>query len=183
MPHDAANQHLHQLLHQFRTTMLNTRGEDNHLRSHPMAMVFPPHKDLLEGASHDDVVYLLACEDTSKVDDIRRDNHVNLAFQSSSTWVSLCGQADIVKDRALLEKLWDDSMFAWFPQGVDTPALVLLRVRLHQGEYWDQSSLTDKVKFYFESGLAYIHRRGSHASALGTHERVQLAPAAAAVSQ
>ena len=53
-----------------------------------------------------------------------------------SPWVHI-GRAELVRDRAKIEELWNTFAQAWFPDGVDDPHLALLRVEVEQAQYWE----------------------------------------------
>jgi len=72
-----------------------------------------------------------------KVEQIGRDARVNVAFSSNKSWVSVTGEAEVVRDVEKGRALWNAGISAWFPDGPDDPDLVLLRVRADGAEYWD----------------------------------------------
>ncbi len=86
----------------------------------------------------------LTNEDTHKVDEINKNDHVNVAYSQpdDNTFISVCGRAEISKDKAKIEELWNPIMKAWFPKGLDDPQLCLLTVKVDEAEYWDSSSST-----------------------------------------
>jgi general stress protein 26 len=53
-------------------------------------------------------------------------------------YLHLTGRAEVVEDRARLEKLYTPVQRTWFPDGLDDPHMTLLRFDASQGEYWDQ---------------------------------------------
>jgi len=67
---------------------------------------------------------------------------VNLAFADASdqTYVSISGTAEIVRDRAEIDRRWSERLTTWFPKGKDDPNLALIKVTAHKGEYWDRPS-------------------------------------------
>jgi general stress protein 26 len=81
---------------------------------------------------------------THKTEEIESDNRVNVAYASpaTNTYVSVSGTAEIVKDKAKIDEYWNDILKAWFPEGKDSPDLVLLKVSVEQAEYWDAPSST-----------------------------------------
>jgi general stress protein 26 len=81
---------------------------------------------------------------THKTEEIERDNRVNVAYASpaTNTYVSVSGTAEIVRDKAKIDEYWNDILKAWFPEGKDSPDLVLLKVSVEQAEYWDAPSST-----------------------------------------
>jgi general stress protein 26 len=42
-----------------------------------------------------------------------------------------------VHDRAKAEELWSPVLKAWFPDGLDTSGLTLIKVHAESAEYWD----------------------------------------------
>ena len=72
-----------------------------------------------------------------KVDQIGRERRVNVSFSSRSSWVSVTGEAEVVRDVAKAKELWNASIEAWFPDGPEDPDIVLLKVHADGAEYWD----------------------------------------------
>jgi general stress protein 26 len=97
---------------------------------------------------------------------------VNASFADvgSQQYASLTGTAEIVRDRARIKELWLPELRAWFPDGIDTPDIALLKVSVEYGEYWDgsQSLLAHAVNFV--SSMV----KGKPAQ-LGENEKVDLA--------
>lgn len=64
---------------------------------------------------------------------------VNLAFVDPvrSVYVSVCGSAAQIDDRARLRELWTPLARPWFPDGPDAPDLALLRVLPTTADIWD----------------------------------------------
>ena len=112
--------------------MLTSIDEGN-LRSRPMST---------QSAEFDGDVWFFTSDNTHKVDEIEKDNRVNLAYSSAdkNVYVSVSGRAEVVRDRAKIEELWSPILKAWFPEGLDDPHLCLLKVSAEQAEYWDSPS-------------------------------------------
>ena len=108
---------------------------------------------------------------THKAEEIERDNRVNVSYASPSdnSYVSVSGRASIVKDRAKIDEYWSDLYKAWFPEGKDTPDLVLLRVEAEQAEYWDAPSSTIAQTIGFLKALATGERVD-----VGENEKINL---------
>ena len=89
-------------------------------------------------------LWFFTSDKTHKVEEIEKDNRVNLAYSKpeNNTYISVFGRANMVKDRAKIEELWNPIYKAWFPKGLDDPSLVLLKVTVEEAEYWDSSSST-----------------------------------------
>jgi len=105
------------------------------LRSRPMQT---------QEAEFEGDLWFFTSSDTHKTDEIEKDRRVNVSYASpaDNSYVSVSGMAEIVKDRAKIEELWNPIYKAWFPEGLDDPNLVLLKVSVEQAEYWDATSST-----------------------------------------
>lgn len=66
--------------------------------------------------------------------------NVSFADVDDHLYVSASGRAELLRDRAKAEQLWNPAVKAWFPQGLDDPHLALLRVQLQSAEYWDTAN-------------------------------------------
>lgn len=83
----------------------------------------------------------------------------------------LAGTAWIDNDFAMIDKLWDNQVEAWFPGGKQDPNLALLRVDIDDAEMWETDmSITGKVKMLF-GGKIRSDETGSHAKVETTAER------------
>lgn len=80
------------------------------------------------------------------------------------------GRGHINNDRALIDKLWDNQVEAWFPGGKEDPNLALLQVDIDSAELWETDlSITGKVKQLF-GGTIKAGEEGSHAKVQTTAE-------------
>lgn len=78
--------------------------------------------------------------DTRKVSQIDDDPTVMLDFSGRKDWVSLRGTARLHReDRDLFEKHWSKDIDRWFPDGIDTPGLVLIQVSATEAELFGAS--------------------------------------------
>jgi general stress protein 26 len=109
-------------------TTVDSDGSRDILRSRPMGTI---------EAEFDGDIWFFTSDQSGKVDDIAREHSVNVAYSSGEAWVSVSGTASLVHDRAKMEALWNPVLKAWFPDGLDTPDIALLRVRVHEAEYWE----------------------------------------------
>ena len=115
--------------------MMTTRGDDGHLQSRPMAT-----QKRAAGAD----LWFVTTVGTSKLDDLKRDPHVNLAYFDDSTgeWVSVSGTAVISTDRAKIRELYAEDWRLWFPDEGDErhgtpedPRMVLIGVTIHAAAF------------------------------------------------
>lgn len=141
---DAA--HLHDLLSGFDTAMLVTRSSDGHLHARPMRFA-----ELHADAD----AYFVTSIDSPKVAEIYADADVLLTFQSATQYAAVYGRVNVVRDRELVERLWDDSWKSWFPRGKSDPAIALLRFDAEHGEFWNDLA-AGGARYAFEAAKAYM---------------------------
>lgn len=109
--------------------------------------------------------------DSATICMLKTHNHaVQITYSAGKEkFVSASATAFEVFDRARMQELWTPLMNAWFPQGIDTPELVLLRLELQDVEYWDApSSPVTKVAGFFKAMVS------DQPYKLGHHEKVNL---------
>lgn len=156
------HEHLFDIIEDFDTAMLVTRGTGN-FHARPMAVArFEDGTD----------AYFATSIDSPKVAEIEAHPDVLLTFQGTSTYASVEGRASVVKDRALIEKLWSPAWKAWFPQGKDDPSLCILKIDPLSAEYWDNSG-TKGLRYLFEGAKAVLQGRKAQADA-SQHAEVKL---------
>jgi len=83
-------------------------------------------------------------EQSRTVADVERDPKVALSFQGSKgllgkppLFVSVQGVAELIRDKGAFEQHWTKDLDRWFPDGVDTPGVVLIKVRAERIHYWN----------------------------------------------
>lgn len=99
---------LYKLIEGIEIAMLTTRRADGQLVSRPMAtQAHSPGADL----------WFVTDITTHKLDELRFDPHVNVAYYHERTreWVSVSGTARLVRDVAKIEELYRPDWRAWFP--------------------------------------------------------------------
>ena len=113
--------------------MLTTVDERGELHSRPMSN----NRDV----EFDGDLWFFTYGSSHKVDEVGRVPQVNAGFADvgAQLYASLTGRAEGVRDRAKIEELWKPQLRAWFPEGVDTPDIALLKVTVERAEYWDGS--------------------------------------------
>lgn len=90
----------------------------------------------------DGCLWFFSSKHTDKDHEIKHGAEVNIAYADSnqSSYVSVSGKAHIVEDRDKMEELWSPIMKAWYPDGVDTPGITLLKVEIDSAAYWDSTA-------------------------------------------
>lgn len=123
-------QHIAELVSKAKVAMLTTATAGGQRVSRPMG---------LQEAEFDGDLWFFAYDDSAKVAQIKADPEVNVAFSDTknSSWTSIAGRAEIVHDRHKAEELYTPTLKAWFPDGLDTPGLTLIRIHADSAEYWE----------------------------------------------
>ena len=124
---------LNELIKGIEYAMLTTVRPDGTLHSCPMATA---------EADSNGVIWFFSGNNTDKVEAIKTDRRVNLAYSDfdSQRYVSITGEAEPVRDHVKAREMWNPLYEAWFPKGVDDPNLILLKVVVVSAEYWDASA-------------------------------------------
>ena len=112
--------------------MLSTRAASGDIAARPMSN----NGDVAyKGDSH-----FFTWEASHTVEDIRRDPKVGLSFvgggEQPPLFIAVEGQAELIQDKAAFREHWVPDLERWFGQGVDTPGLVLIKVRANRIHYW-----------------------------------------------
>jgi general stress protein 26 len=114
--------------------MLTTTDTDGSLRSRPMSV---------NGKIEDNgAIWFLTYGESNKVLEAQEHPQVNVSFSDikNQKYVSLSGTAQLVRDKTKIKEMWQPELKPWFPQGVDTPDIALLRINPEKAEYWDTPS-------------------------------------------
>lgn len=152
---------LRDLIQDIDTAMLTTI-DGGVLRSRPMAT---------QQTEFDGDLWFFTSVQTHKVDEIMEDNRVNVSYAApdDDTYVSVSGRAEFSTDEDKMAELWDPLQKAWFPEGLDDPNLLLLKVSVEQAEYWESSSNTfEQIKGFLKAVAT------GEASDGGTNEKIDL---------
>lgn len=124
---------LNELLSEVKVCMFATVKDDYTVHSRPMQTI---------QADADGTLWFFTNEFSGKVKEISKDNTVYLMYAdpSKNTYVHLKGKCEIVDDKEKMKELWSPMVKAWFPKGLEDPALALLSVQTEEASYWDGPS-------------------------------------------
>jgi general stress protein 26 len=130
---DTPISHVAKLVERAKISMLTTMTAEGKHVSRPMG---------LQEVEFDGDLWFFASDDSAKAREIQANPQVNVSFSNdkSSEWTSISGTAEVVHDRAKAEELWSAPLKAWFPDGLDTPGLALIKVHADSAEYWEAPS-------------------------------------------
>lgn len=151
-----------EMIKDIKMAMLVTQDAEGNLFARPM---------VAQERDAQDQLWFFTAADSPKVQEIQVNSKVLLSYAESdgSAFVSLSGEASIVKDPAKIEELWDESLKAWFPKGKTDPNLCLIEVNPISAEYWDQPSSK------FVQAFGYIKARMTgEPEKMGENRTVQL---------
>ncbi|WP_437920065.1 pyridoxamine 5'-phosphate oxidase family protein [Sphingobacterium sp. LRF_L2] len=89
----------------------------------------------------DDAGYLwfMTSSTTHKDDEIKENPFVHVLLQNGKelTFLNLYGIAEVKHDTEKIHELWKDQFDSWF-EGPEDPQIILLRVEVLEGHYWDR---------------------------------------------
>jgi general stress protein 26 len=118
--------------------MLSTRTQGGAVASRPMS-------NNGEVAYRGDSVFF-TYDGARTVSDIEGDARVGLTFTGAAgllggppLFIAVAGEAALIRDKAQFAAHWTSDLDRWFGQGVDTPGLVMIRVRASRIHYWNGS--------------------------------------------
>ena len=111
--------------------MLTTRASDGGLHSRPMS-----NNGEVE---FDGDVWFFSAATTRKVGEVEAEPRVHLGYADPERFlfISMEGEAEIVRDVEKKRELWVDELERWFKDGPDSDDVVLLKVRPSVVEYWN----------------------------------------------
>jgi general stress protein 26 len=121
------------LLPSFRTAMLVTKGsEAGELHMRPMAL----QGDL---STFGGTLWFFTDDRSDKIREIEREPRVFLVFQNEqeSRYLQLAGTASPVTDRAKMRELYTPAIRTWFPGGLEDPHVMLIRIDVTNGTFWE----------------------------------------------
>ncbi|HEY6879185.1 MAG TPA: pyridoxamine 5'-phosphate oxidase family protein [Polyangiales bacterium] len=165
-PSEQAKRHLRELLHDFDTAMLVTHGSPGgpcHAR--PMAVA-----EIGEDCS----VWFISRADAPKIDEIDSDREIAAVFQQPRKYLSVSGRAELHRDRARIQAVWQESFRPWFEGGKDDPNILLIRLNPSEAEYWDNTGAKG-LRFALKEAAAYVSGRElTGPGDVSQHAKVQL---------
>jgi general stress protein 26 len=159
----AANAGLWQKIEHVRVGMLTTVGSDRQLTSRPMTS---------QKVDQDGLLWFFTSDQAAVAGQIESNPAVNVAFAApdDSLYVSVSGNASIVKDRQIIEAMWNPFVQAWFPGGPQDPHVALIKVSVTAAEYWD----SDKSKMTQLLDMAKAAISGKPPTSIGEHKKIDL---------
>ncbi len=116
--------------------MLSTHTDGGAIASRPMSN----NREV----DYDGDSYYFTWDKSRMVADIERDPKVSLSFHGSSGLlgstpflIAVEGRAEVIRDKARFEEHWNSDLERYFGDGIDTPGVVMIKVRATRLHYWN----------------------------------------------
>jgi general stress protein 26 len=149
-----------ELVKEMKFAMLTTEEPDGALRSRPMSTM------QMDGEGN---LWFFTALSSHKVAEAQQHRQVNLAYARSDKqdYLSISGMVEIVRDKQKMQELWSVWVKPWFPDGLDDPDLVLMKVSITEAEYWDSPGSTAMQLYGLAKGIMT-----GNTDAMGENRRV-----------
>lgn len=59
---------------------------------------------------------------------------------AKNSYLCVLGDAELSQDKSKMEELWSDMLKTWWPDGLETPGITLIRVSPSSAHYWDSDA-------------------------------------------
>jgi len=137
---------LKEMIEDVRTCMFVTFSSDDEFGSRPMGTA---------KIEDDGSVWFFTNEYSLKSSEISKDKNVLLNYSDpgKNTYLTVKGKAELIDDQVRKEAYFSPFVKAWFPDGIEDPRLILIRVEPEEAEYWDASSSKLVVLFSLIKGI------------------------------
>ena len=116
--------------------MLSTKTQSGAIASRPMSNN--------RQVEYDGDNFFFTLQDTGTIRDLTGDPNVGLSFQGKSGalgmkpfFITIEGRAELIRDKGQFADHWTSDLDEWFKDGIDTPGIVLIKVRANRLHYWD----------------------------------------------
>lgn len=133
---------LKEIAEDIRICMYCTMQHDSDMASRPMSTA---------QVAADGTIWFFSSEHTGAVQQSQGGTEVclNYAHPVKNTYMCVMGTSEVVHDKAKMKELWNDLLSTWFPQGLETPGIALLKVTPSSAHYWDADITRLKILFSY----------------------------------
>ena len=108
-----------------KTGMLGLMGSDQHFQ--PMTAFAEPQTQ---------TIWFFTPKDSDLVEAAGSGAEAMFHFQSREVYACFDGRLSLDTDRSRIERFWNPSVAAWYPEGKDDPNLALLRFEPSEAAVW-----------------------------------------------
>lgn len=116
--------------------MLSTRTSGDAIAARPMSN----NRDV----DYDGDSFFFSDGTARTVSDIETNPNVGLAYQAKAGilgqrpfFLAIEGRAELIRDKQRFAEHWTRDLEIWWPDGIDTPGVVLIKVHGVRAHYWD----------------------------------------------
>lgn len=111
--------------------MLTTINDNGVLHSRPMSNN--------RNVKYEGDNYFFTYEDRDVCREIEKNTAASVSFSlpDDMIFVSIGGKAELVRDRAVMKKYWQDELERYFPKGVDQEGIILIKVTAQVVHLWE----------------------------------------------
>ncbi len=88
--------------------------------------------------------WFFSYDDARTISDIKRNDAVGLTFTGAPgeggkppLFIAIEANAELIRDKDTFREHWTDGLERWFPDGVETEGLILIKARATRLHYWD----------------------------------------------
>lgn len=117
-------------------TMLTTRTPSGALTARPMSNNGE--------VDYDGDSWFFTTEDADMVGEIAADPNIGLTLSGDrgllgkpGIFISVEARGELIRDKAVFAAHWTKGLDRWFPEGIETPGLVLIKAHANRIAYWD----------------------------------------------
>ncbi|MFO0647257.1 MAG: pyridoxamine 5'-phosphate oxidase family protein [Polyangiales bacterium] len=161
----ADREHVHAMLQSFSTVMLATvEGEGEAMRIHARPMN-------IAALSESCTITFMSAAEATRTDESKPETSSVIA-QTKTSFITLRGRSEIVRDRERIRQAWKPLNRVHFPEGPDTPSLCLVVFHPAEAELWDLSGMKG-MRYLFEAARALVTRTSAEHTA-EQHDRIDL---------
>ena len=162
---ERAIQNILGIINRVTVAMLTTAEADNNLHSRPLAT--------LRTTDFSGFLWFFTAADSLKIAEIREHREVSLSYSDPvhHCYASISGKGTVIRDPEKMAERWNPLVKIWFPDGLDDPNLVLLKISVDKAEYWDASGSTAQRLAAFSKALTT-----GNAGDIGEHEKLPAVP-------
>jgi general stress protein 26 len=103
------------------------------------------------GIDADGTIWFFSSDNTNATQESKGGSPVclNYASPAKNTYMCVTGSAEVSHDKAKMEEMWNEIMKTWYPQGLETPRLALLKVTPDSAHYWDNDITRLRILFSY----------------------------------
>lgn len=152
-------------LKSIRFGMLTSLGGEGDLYSRPMTL-----QELDDNGS----LWFFTSDDQPLAHQLSVNPQANITFSepAKDLYISLAGEASLLKDRGRAQQLWSPAVAAWYPGGIDDPHLTLIRFDTSTAEIWDVDTNQMQQLFSGPEQAGAAQSAAQAAAQSGHHQRL-----------